>query len=694
VRRSRVAVAIAVLLIAVAILTWIARGLVPSAGVVGTGGDGEDAGAHGAGLEGVGPMPEHGTRPALPGQGPGPGPGTPPGTGVREVVDPIEVRPGATLARMEPATPRPSPGTTSPAPAGAARGEAGASATATGPKPSGGGPSPGGIAAAAQTPITAVVARVRGIVVDEEGGPVAGAKVRLESRGASAPVVLGVVVSGEDGRFENDVPDGARSLDALVDKPGYVPVRATWFPGGLAVIRLPRGRELRGRVVDAGTGHGIRAAVLRIYDPSGQQDAPLFDPAFTSAVGDFTLVVPRERTALRVAAIGYAQRVVEVPADATRPAPFALDPIGRFVTVVGTVRVDGVPAGGAEVRFVPTVLSPVTEPPSTRAGPGGDYRLEGIPWYPNPPANPLFPLRFFLDAGGGRRGNVMEWAPATSERDGEVPLDLAVPASQAKVFEGVVTSEGHGVAGAQLEFLVPENPQAGATLVVAAAATDADGSYRLTLDPARSNGFLRVRTSAGLAVWSTLPPGWQNTSSPIRHDVALPASVPARVLVQASIDGFAHPLAGARVAINSLVLFTGADGVVTLRLPRESASGFHIAVQAAGWLQGLGNDSVSVDPEKGVDAVVTMHPGGRIAGRVVDVERRPVEGVRVQVGRAYAGPTRADGLFDLTTWGTSLHLEAVHPDYETATLDGVKPDSVLPDVVLRRKGAGTPTPPR
>jgi hypothetical protein len=202
-----------------------------------------------------------------------------------------------------------------------------------------------------------------------------------------------------------------------------------------------------------------------------------------------------------------------------------------------------------------------------------------------------------------------------------------------------------------------------------------------------------VRLRDGMEFFPGLDGHWTRPNAP---PLALraPQSGRVRVHVHAADDWLGktmRPLVGARVQQSTQSVITGPEGVAEFVLPvRDLSYGF--TADAPGYPQWstLG-DSVVVEVGRVSDCNVYLHRGGVVAGRVVDSRGRPVGDARVEVRDAAStrqGLTESDtlGRFECSTKGDGFRLTVSHKEYEPARVTGVLPDSVVPDIVLRRPG--------
>lgn len=201
----------------------------------------------------------------------------------------------------------------------------------------------------------AAAATVRGRVVARDGGPVA-AEVNLVQFG-------GPVRVDDDGRFELTGVDpapgryqvriGARDALPVVVEAAVVAGQTT----DLGTIELTRGRTLRGRVVEHGTGGPVAGAIVTVDSVEGQPVAT----TRTDELGGYAVAVPDGPVVVRAAMTSVGgSRLITVPADGER-ADLRLPETGRLEAVVhgdGPVTVTASRVGGADGNFRVWVLEP------------------------------------------------------------------------------------------------------------------------------------------------------------------------------------------------------------------------------------------------------------------------------------------------------------------------------------------------
>jgi hypothetical protein len=160
---------------------------------------------------------------------------------------------------------------------------------------------------------------VEGRVIDEQGRPIAGARIEDSTRGLDPSVFAWCHVTDAEGRFRAHLPRG-KSIRLAVRAQGYVPAIQDVPPDPdrpPVEFRLERGRRLRGRVVDP-SGHPIEGALANalgvspkeIVGPDGKRamapDIPFRFHAWTDEHGRFDWdAAPAEAVMFHIKAEGY-----------------------------------------------------------------------------------------------------------------------------------------------------------------------------------------------------------------------------------------------------------------------------------------------------------------------------------------------------------------------------------------------------
>jgi protocatechuate 3,4-dioxygenase beta subunit len=247
----------------------------------------------------------------------------------------------------------------------------------------------------------ALLAPLRGVVVDPEGRPVAGAAVRLfphvvSERGDDAAVPSALLpvaetASGDDGTFGLF---GAGERDYLLEvqhprfRGAIEPVRV---PGSDVRVELPRGVSVRGRVVD-GRGTPMPEAQVWLWErhvPGRGLATERSKEARTDARGEFLLEGVddgRYDVAARVGGrTGQARGPLEV-VEQRAPLEVVVVLEGEL-SITGTlVDASGAPVSGATVSATASASTPVEsrllgEEPErwvTRSASDGSFTLSGL----------------------------------------------------------------------------------------------------------------------------------------------------------------------------------------------------------------------------------------------------------------------------------------------------------------------------
>jgi RNA polymerase sigma factor (sigma-70 family) len=323
--------------------------------------------------------------------------------------------------------------------------------------------------------VTDAAATIDGMVRDETGRPVQGARVA-----AIAAIPLDDIATGRRtfGPAGMVVTDGAGRfrLERLV--PGSFGVTATaagFAPGhhGAVVVSpagaahadlvLSRGAVTqRGRTLDAGGGAVAAARVMALDFSGPAPDTTRVFVAISDGSGRYELPLARRvRYGFAAEADGYAQTRLDVESlTEDRVRDIILKPAGQ---VSGRVVASGRPVAGAMVRLarqdgtdIPFVVSAVTDVQ-------GEFLLRGV-----------VPAHYRLWARKGKDAGRLE-APLTVG-EAEVVRNLSLALERRAVIAGRVRSaDGRPLAGAQLWFqreegTVAQEPQT---------STDEQGDYRI-----------------------------------------------------------------------------------------------------------------------------------------------------------------------------------------------------------------------
>lgn len=213
-------------------------------------------------------------------------------------------------------------------------------------------------------------------------------------------------------------------------------------------------------------------------------------------------------------------------------------------------------------------------------------------------------------------------------------------------------------------------PLAGATVIAAGprglpdVVTDAEGRYRL-----RGRGVppiaILVRRAHGVITWASLERGTRVELEPLTE------------LVARVIDEEGAGVPGVTVAHMAQHTVTAADGGFRLWIGDAEAEPLF---RASGFLGGARR-------VRARDPVVVLERGGGVAGWVLAEDGTGLDGVRWRVEGEPADPkfvTRDRGSFHGPLRGGPWTLVFEADGYESVTVPGVEPDSVVPTFRMRR----------
>jgi RNA polymerase sigma-70 factor (ECF subfamily) len=210
----------------------------------------------------------------------------------------------------------------------------------------------------------APAAVIEGTVRDGAGRAIAGANVTIapaawagpdDAAGKAAPALVGLAVTGGDGRFQLASSPGVFRITASA--PGFLPgqrdhvaVRAGQTVSGVDLRLAAGGHPLSGRVLDTGSGP-IAGARLRVWIDGGWVASPAHPMVVAQAGGDgaYRISLPAGTHAFVVEADGYAAQRASVTVAGAQIRDFRLHPAA---VIAGRVlrRGTGAPVPGARVR--------------------------------------------------------------------------------------------------------------------------------------------------------------------------------------------------------------------------------------------------------------------------------------------------------------------------------------------------------
>jgi protocatechuate 3,4-dioxygenase beta subunit len=542
-----------------------------------------------------------------------------------------------------------------------------------------------------------------GRVVDERGGPVVGATVRLWAGSGGRPgdvltavePVAQTVTTGADGRFRFDA--AAESGNRLrVEAPGLATVERQNLRGGALArpVTLALGQLLRGTVTLPDRRTPAASAVVR-YE--GRSTTRWFE---VRGDGSFVLEgVPGAGSGRVVADAGERGRGgAPVTGEAVDPVQVVLAPTATLSGLVVDAR-SGRPLSG--VRLAARGEGATVLAQSDREG---RYEMRGLP--PQVHVLVVDDLRF------------VRW-----EREVEIAAGQSVTRDVPLVRGATVTGRVVDETGAPVEnasVLITGGGQGGVRDFVRrmrsrgdAVRTARDGSFTATrLDPGRaqrldvSHPDYEDRSIGGI----DLEPG--ATTPGIR--VVLRRGLELTGIVQ---DQDEHPLAGVEVMLQRPMTFRGRRGTVAVAMPGslprdETGAGGRFTFRGleagdytlTAHLRGYGGavlDPVKVTEDGDEPVRVTLPPGATISGFVRDRSgngaagwyvsaRRAGEsgGARSFMGPRSEQPTGPDGTFLIEglAEGETYDLQAMG----AAGLGPTGADITAPadDVELTAKGVG------
>lgn len=401
-----------------------------------------------------------------------------------------------------------------------------------------------------------------GTVTDADTGrPIAGVEVRTAALFGN-PMQTLITTSDADGRYRlagiaprTDFGDDQDLLAAVADS-AYVPAIHRLKPAGVGMpialdIRLKRGVELRGRVVDLASGRGVKAA-LTYYIAAGNPNVAAYPrygtarvgtPYRTDAEGNFRLAVLPGPGAIGVRA--WDQRYLMKQGMET--VPWAKDPAGagffeslpHFLVPVNYHTVLGIdPAAGAGPLACEVRLDPGRSARVIVVGPDGrplaGAQVEGL--------EPQF--RSWSDAPPSSAELTIQGLAPDEERDLIVAHEGQNLAGAAVVRAGqpgtvTVRLEPAGAATGRL-LGKDGRPMAGVQLTAASGPVDPEHRFGSFRGPVRTDDDGRFRVG-GLA------PGRK-----LRFLVWLEGTEPGRRYASADADDRPAAVAGGTVDLGDL----------------------------------------------------------------------------------------------------------------------------------------------
>jgi protocatechuate 3,4-dioxygenase beta subunit len=542
---------------------------------------------------------------------------------------------------------------------------------------------------------------ISGTVLDASGRPVAGTLVR--SGGAAAE-------ADAQGRYRLDgVPAGLQRVEAsapggLVARKGGVRVAAAPVS---ADLQLQAGATIAGTVVDALTRRPIAGTRIAVAESPGSGIGAAEPSAFarSDAKGRFSAagLLPADYE-VRAAKTGYLPATLpRVPVSARAAAPVALALVpaasiaGKVVDAQGKsvagAHVSLEPPRGGRGRFGLGGLGGFRGPRpdlSTRTGPDGAFRLEGLPAIPSG-----VPLT------ASHAGFAPAERPGVTLKAGQAltGIVLVLPAGLA-VRGRVVDESSQPVAGAEIR-VAPSEGRSGPARFLRRffggatppnAVTGEDGSFTVAglaagaWDVTAAHDGFSPKTSSALPAPAKQPTGW-------------PAIVLSRGGAVSGVvrDDQGAPIVGAMVSLFG----EGADSSPTAT---DATGAFRIGNLAKGrplmlaaTEPGFATSSRSVTPPA-EDVALVLGKSGTIRGKVVDgatsapitafsVGASPAARGRRGFGGGNAGaaglvggsPAQSfyadDGSFELSIGPGSWNVRATADGYRPADVSNIDLDA-------------------
>ncbi len=519
---------------------------------------------------------------------------------------------------------------------------------------------------------------ISGVVHDAEGLPLAGATVFTRPGGRSSAdmgsdTILHLVgnaterpdlpVTDEAGRFRIEGLDGV-NFTVLAARTGYEPGRTDDVAPGATgvVVRLTRQATLRLTVVDGVTGEPVPSARVEAFRAGGV--AHWKDPALEVVAGDepgtFLVARPgRVATRLVVAADGWATlrtSTAGIEAPGVREHTVSLSPEAVLAgTVVGP---DGAPLSRASVSLTVGSIDPgdanAPDPLVQLTATDGRFRFVGLP------------------ALDGRIGvSASPFAPLEDE-----PVVLAAGERREDLI--LTLGLGGGVSGV---IRLPDgSPAAGGSAALWRRATEGP-------DPFASFHVLSADAEGRFELLGLVPGDYHVQCDPgAAFDVHVAADEIAELVIQQRddprltgriTDHLGAPLARVRVKAVWTVLRDGAERQLSSNTRHSDERGDYVLeVNSPGNVDVVatapGGSRVSrparLDWNRH-EIVDIAFPGGRITGRIMDDDGRPLPGARVLVGREPVSvPAGEDGRFVVNHLAPGEHvLSAGLQGYRGAT---------------------------
>jgi len=520
---------------------------------------------------------------------------------------------------------------------------------------------------------TLPVSAVRGVVVDEDGRPVPGAIVSLRQGYWDATVTL--TRTGTDGTFA--VPNLLlRGVAIEVRHPGFVVGRAGAVPGtGSCRIVLEGGVTLEGIVLASDGSHHVPDTRISVWGHRATSDA----------AGRFRVSgVPHDekfRLVARAAGVGMVEvrDLLWAPDTVLRVLLWpAVRMEGRVVHAETGRGVEGVEVGASLMQCHDMTLYHLSQGDPVITGPDGGFAFRGymedgthgivspdwqtlledagsedrsrlhvlrvVPTVPlhgcvlSPDGRPVAGARVSCmespagDAITDRQGrftlrNVRDRLPfnrVLACKDGLLGFtdvrgsgeEVLVTLSPRATLEGRVVDEAGRPVGGVRVSASGNIAREGTDTYTRSAWTRRDGTFRI--EDLDDDGQYRV---------SADHPDFESVEVPVTLPLASPFPIVLRrpkILSGRVVDEKGQPIAGASIGRDTV---SDADGRFVLRV--DSGDRVQEQIRAHGYQAGyLSEDSLQEDGS----LLVTLRPGRRVEGTVLDLEGRPLPAVRIHAG--------------------------------------------------------------
>lgn len=485
---------------------------------------------------------------------------------------------------------------------------------------------------------------LHGVVVDEDGKPVAGGRVQAASAFAGLLRDERIVTTGTDGRFRLDgLPPGEATL--FVRKEGFAPagrIRVAVAPESPPVrITLYRAPVLRGSVRTE-AGEPVAGATVEISGelPSngrgGFSPAPVRLRTATGPDGAFVGTAPVAAGSVHLVAHSPgrpdAERTIPVATYAREIGADLVVPEGLSIRGRVVDRRDGSGIVGARVC--------VAGADAAVTGPDGRFAVEGLS---------VGRKQLQVDAAGFGR-------PPTAFVDPPTSGDLTIALDPARVIAGVVVREdGTPVAGIRV-VADPVDGEPGTPYVHAYdATTAADGTFRIEDLP---DGDYRLMATGGKDFVRRTLPRVEAGRTDVRISVEAGGRIAGRI-----VDEGEEPVPGARISA------WPEEGPTDLDRVRYAETGEDGSFRVSGLEDGTYRLDVSPLGRSGeflftrktgvrpgtTDLEIVMPRALAISGRITTEDGRPVTTGRVLAGdRTWAFPD-AEGRFTIPSLGAGIH---------------------------------------